>query len=127
MATNDKTSTEIMKEKFEDKELNAEQLENVAGGTYEQIQLDSFFLNYLLGNDVCRRWDGKASGVYEEGEVTSMVKNAWAKVGVKADPWGGYQNDYYIDNKKVTRKQAFEHAQKVLGKQVKDSDWMPWR
>ena len=121
MAANEKTNTEIMKEKFADKEMSMEQLENVAGGTYEQIQLDSFFLNYLLGNDVCRRWDGKVRWNEEPDE---MVRKAWEKVGVTFYWKYLESNRYVINGVDVTRKQAFEHAQKVLGKKVKDSDWM---
>ncbi|MBR5909098.1 MAG: hypothetical protein IKZ66_03875 [Schwartzia sp.] len=121
MAANEKTNTEVMKEKFEGRELTPEQLEDVAGGLEKETILDSKFLNYMLGDKVCRRWDGKVRWNEEPDE---MVRKAWEKVGVTFYWKYLESNRYVINGVDVTRKQAFEHAQKVLGKKVKDSDWM---
>ncbi|MBR5908610.1 MAG: hypothetical protein IKZ66_01400 [Schwartzia sp.] len=124
MAANEKTNTEIMKEKFADKEMSAEQLENVSGGSYGEMTLDSRFLNYLLGDSVCRRHD--FSEWKNRSKFVDEVERAWAKVGVEAHFMSSdtIKNSYWIGDRNVTRREAFEHAQKVLGKKVKDSDWM---
>ncbi len=127
MAANEKTSTEIMKEKFEAKELNAEQLEVVSGGLDQETKLDSYFLNYMLGNDVCRRWQGSDGKLYNDTDIFRQVRDAWRKVGVEFVADYSDKNEYYIDGKQVSRRQALEHAQSVLGKKVTDRDWMPGR
>jgi hypothetical protein len=125
MAANEKTSTEIMKEKFEDKELTPEQMEGVAGGYYNEMIMDSRFLNYLLGDEVCKRWNGEKENY--DTRPDKMIQKAWKKFGVTCYTRDNIANVYLIHGYDITRKQAFEHAQKVLGKYVKDSDWMPWR
>ncbi|MBR5908614.1 MAG: hypothetical protein IKZ66_01420 [Schwartzia sp.] len=134
MSKNEKTSTEVMKEKFENKELGTEQLENVSGGGDKDVQYDSYFLNYMFGNDVCERWPNKPRDYGDNGdeEAYEQVRNGWKKVGIVCEcdcSFAGFNvpNKYFIDGKEISRKQAFEHAQKVLGKKVTDSDWMPWR
>ena len=124
MAANEKTSTEIMKEKFEGKEMSVEELENVSGGSYNEMAMDSRFLNYLLGDKVCRRRDFKDWGTLARHE--KELEQAWAKVGVRIifANSNTLKNGYVINHNLVSRREAFEHAQKVLGKQVKDSDWM---
>ena len=124
MAANEKTSTEIMKEKFEGKEMSVEELENVSGGSYNEMAMDSRFLNYLLGDKVCRRRDFNDWGKLARYE--KELEQAWAKVGVRIifANSNTLKNGYVINHELVSRREAFEHAQKVLGKTVKDSDWM---
>ena len=117
-------STEIMKEKFADKELTTEQLEDVAGGSEKEISLDSYFLYHMLGR-CCLPWDVHEQDTYVRVGAYADVRAAWKKLGVDMNIWAEARNEYFIDGKRISRKQAFEHAQKVLGKQVKDSDWMP--
>ena len=124
MAANEKTSTEIMKEKFADKELTTEQLEDVAGGSEKEISLDSYFLYHMLGT-CCLPWDCKNQNVYVRVSAFADVRAAWMKLGVDINIWEGNQNEYFINGKRISRREAFEHAQKVLGKKVTDSDWMP--
>ena len=134
MAANEKTGTEIMKEKFEDKELGTEQLENVSGGSDSEVQLDSFFLNYMFGNEVCQRWKNEDTeyGVDNgDHKAYEQVKNGWAKVGVRFEAdvnrdWNRPAK-HFIGEIPISRQQAFEHAQRILGRFVKDSDWKPWR
>ncbi len=117
------SGTEKLKEKFGGKELTPEQMEGVAGGLENETMLDCNFLNYMLGDKVCRRWDGKLHGCYDESS-DEMARKAWAKVGVTFYCKYLESNRYVINGVDVTRRQAFEHAQKVLNKYVKDKDWM---
>ena len=41
MTANEKTNTEKMKEKFEEKELDVDQMEGVTGGYYQEMIMDS--------------------------------------------------------------------------------------
>ena len=126
MADNEKNSTKIMQEKFADKEMNKEQLESVAGGTNEQTKRDTYFLRHMLGNGACRSW----SRSFEEDNwassgINKEVVAAWKKVGVDAYINPVDLNQYSINGKQVSQGEAYRHAQKVLNKYVKDSDWMP--
>ena len=131
MADNEKNNTKIMKENFADKALDAEQLDGVAGGSREESYLDNRFLNYLLGDSVCEIIEPfKASNKQERDrkvmKLDRTLEEAWAKVGVTCVAYARVSicNIYEIDGKRVSRGDAMRHAQKVLGKYVKDSDWM---
>jgi hypothetical protein len=125
MADKEKTSTEKMKENFPGRELPPEQLDNVAGGNTNEMAQDCKFLNYMLGDKECKLWIPGDPNHYVDFPP-KHVEDAWAKVGIKAKCYdvSVLYNKYYLDGKEITRKQAFAHAQKVLNKYVKDSDWM---
>ena len=48
MANKEMSATEKMRQKIADKALDAEQMEDVAGGTYQEVDRDVMFLNMLL-------------------------------------------------------------------------------
>ena len=123
------SKTEKMRALHGDKELNVEQLEQVAGGTTDQAADDSRFLNVLLRGrpGQCDRY-----GEYKLSDATyhacrrlNEIREAWASVGVDAYPFNGgsRENVYVINGQGVTREQAWAHAQKVVGKTLKKSDW----
>ncbi len=89
------------------------------------MMMDSKFLNYMLGDKVCRRWNGEEVD-WEDNYPYVYIRDAWEKVGVKASMSDHMDvpNTYSIDGRQVTRREAFLHAQKVLNKFVTDSDWM---
>ena len=77
--------TEKMKKLFADKTLDAEQLENVAGGGPHMTADDSRFLNVLLRGhpDQPNRYGETRSGsVYEGDGICREVEKAWAAVGI---------------------------------------------
>ena len=91
MSTNEKSNTEKMQEKFADKEMSKEQLENVSGGDYAELADDSEFLNRLLRGrpGQCKRYTH--SDFADEGFFRSMrnrpiideIAAAWAAVGIR--------------------------------------------
>jgi hypothetical protein len=123
------SKTDKMRSLFADKELSAEQLEDVAGGTTYQISADSRFLNVLLRGrpDQCDRYgEYKVSdAAYGHKDRRKEIEKAWKSVGVEAWLFSGdsVKNTYIINGQPVTWQQAWIHAQKVVGKTLKRSDW----
>jgi len=133
MSANEKSNTEKMQEKFADKALDTEQLENVAGGSWVEANYDNGFLNCLLGDSGCKRIypykeHTSEAQLCKKHELKAAIIAGWAKVGVTCEPKIDFDfvspyNVYKIDGKVVSRGDAMRHAQNVLGKHVTDSDW----
>ena len=129
MAVSEKTSTEIMQEKFADKEMKAEQLENVSGGSYAYLCDDSAFLNRLLRGrpGQCKRYTH--SDFDDEGFFRSMrnrpiideIAAAWAAVGIRfegkvdIDTYNRYFN--METGAEMNRNDAVRHAQILIHSQ----------
>ncbi len=124
MMAKEMNKTDKMRKLFADKQVSAEQLENVAGGFHNETADDSRFLNVLLRGrpGQCDRY-GEAR-CYCSPEICEEISAAWASVGVTViTHQTSYNNEYSINGKEVTRDQAWAHAQQVVGKTLKKSDW----
>jgi hypothetical protein len=119
--------TEKMRKLFANKALDVEEMENVAGGSADQVADDSRFLNVLLrGHPAqCDRYGEKKIKLdYANNDRRfAEIEAAWKVCGVEAKVKKSYANHYYIDGFEVTQSQAMNHAMKVMGKQLKKSDW----
>ena len=123
MSTNEKSNTEKMQEKFADKEMSKEQLENVSGGDYAELADDSEFLNRLLRGrpGQCKRYTH--SDFDDEGFFRSMrnrpiideIAAAWAAVGIRfegkvdIDTYNRYFN--METGAEMDRHDAIKHAE----------------
>ncbi len=121
------SKTEKMRKLFADKQVSAEELENVAGGTKDQIADDSCFLNILLlGHPAqCDRY-GSAKLKYDIANNPSRykeIRNAWAACGVEVTMHADRGNEYRADGKYLSQSQAMDYAMKRMGKMMKKSDW----
>ena len=119
--------TEKMRKLFADKALDTEEMENVAGGSYDQTADDSRFLNVLLrGHPAqCDRY-GETKLQLDYANNSSRfaeIEAAWAACGVSAKIKGGNANYYYINGKEVTQGMARLHAMETIGKGLSLSDW----
>ncbi len=106
-----------------DNQLEAEELDQVAGGNRSESIKDADFLNELM------RRAGKNQRIYirryqdplKQGETywcadRTALLDAWASVGVNIiDTHTSNSNQYFIDGKQVSRETAFIHAQKKTG------------
>ena len=119
-----------MRKLFTDKTLDVEQMEDVAGGSYDESADDSCFLNVLLQGHPAqpdRHGVMKLQISYDSDNAPryAEIKNAWKACGVDVkiaeDDYIG--NYYSINGTKVTRQMAMNHAMKVMGKQLQKSDW----
>ena len=117
-----------MKLKNENK-LTEDDLEQVVGGG--QLDQDSRFLNVLL-----RGREGQCGkyGVWTAKNHVDEIRRAWASVGVEfsdtVTPYGGPHAckpsksfHYSINGKEVSQYEAWAHAEQVVGKHLKHSDW----
>ena len=123
MSTNEKSNTEKMQEKFADKEMSKEQLENVSGGDYTELADDSAFLHNLLRGrpGQCKRYTH--SDFDDEGFFRSMrnrpiideIAAAWAAVGIRfegkvdIDTYNRYFN--METGAEMDRHDAIKHAE----------------
>jgi len=110
------------------KKLTENSLRYVSGGSAGETSDDSRFLNVLLQgrNYQCDRYGTFRIRTQDhDGEI----KRAWSSVGVDVTIHSGNiftsgdPNVYRINGKVVSQYDAMEHAMKVVGKKLKQSDW----
>lgn len=98
--------------------MSQEELENVAGGTYNQTAADSRFLHDLNGST-----DGYSAGsaFFIHSKISREVTAAWSKLGISVDTsWGCPDNKYYLDGKEITRREAINYACKKYNTTLND-------
>ena len=135
MANNEKSATEKMRQKFADKALDTERMEDVAGGTKREVDRDAMFLEMLLGNDTAIRildrladWfaiNGEAiygtrplgngtvqRDFFSPNNSTFSLEKAWSQVGVecKASNKSNVPNRYFINGTEVQQVEAEYYA-----------------
>ena len=113
------------KDKYADELMSDEELDGVAGGKAAQCADDSRFLNSLNGS--CDRY-GEDRIAWSAGTLSGEIEKAWSTVGIKADvsfALGdfGRDNKYYLNGQEITQEQARQHAMKVTGHYMTESDW----
>ncbi len=107
-----------------DNQLEAEELDQAAGGSREESNQDAKFLNDLMY--IAGKPQRISSREYEDpyslwgwfrGADMEQLADVWASVGVKIEDNRSVcgHNKYYIDGKEVSREAAYIHAQKKLG------------
>ncbi|MBQ7515987.1 MAG: hypothetical protein IJS96_06860 [Schwartzia sp.] len=111
MANKEMSATEKMRQKIADKALDAEQMEDVAGGTYQEVDRDVMFLNMLLGNGTVQR------DFFSPNNSTFSLEKAWSQVGVecKASNKSNVPNRYFVNGTEVqhTGGHTAEHLPEV--------------
>jgi len=107
----------IKKINAELEQLNDEQLEQIAGGTYNETAADTRFLNDLAG--LCDRF-GATKAFFQFGTVSGEAVKGWNQIGISVDTsWGG-SNRYFKDGQELTRREAFQYACEKYGKKLQD-------
>ena len=92
--------------------LNLDELDNISGGTINETSKDSQDL-FNLGL-IKEKFDNFET-VHFWNKISNAVDQGWAKVGISCftKPFG--ENSYSIGNKQLTRDEAIQMAQKILG------------
>ena len=100
--------------------MSDEELDNVAGGTCYEMADDSRFLNSLNGST-----DRYGATKCLFGNKKEEIANAWATVGIKVEQTKSMlgNNSYYLNGQEITQEQARQHAMKVTGHYMTESDW----
>jgi hypothetical protein len=119
------TATEKLRQLHGDKMLTVEEMESVAGGTTSEMADDTCFLNVLLRGHAEQP---ERYGEYRTGKefdtVRMSLSKAWGAVGITMDCNEGRENSYYDQaGNQISRDEAYQHAMKVVGRQLKKSDW----
>ncbi|WP_297571170.1 hypothetical protein [uncultured Anaerovibrio sp.] len=108
--------------------LTDEELEQVSGGCLYEISNDSKFLNVLLrgtGYHHCDRY-GKARIFWGADDLSPSddVRNSWEGLGIRVEfHTGPKHNEYFLNGKQITRDEAWDYAEKVVGKHLGRADW----
>lgn len=104
---------------YDDELMTNEELDKVAGGTYQETAEDSEFL-----------WCYGLCNKYSEGTISitagmrtnrsDEVKAGWAKVGIEYEYHGGTglfakSNKYYMNGKEISRQDAARHVMNIYG------------
>ena len=112
-----------MKKILQDEILSDEELEKVSGGKVSQIADDSRFLNSLNGS-TDRYGDVK---IYFDVNRTkkSEIAGAWSALGIEAKLSRNLVDDnkYFLNGQEISQEQARQHAMKVTGHYMEESDW----
>ena len=96
--------------------LTDEELDQVAGGWYNETAGDSFLLNKL---GLCDYYDPLEIQFTVGTAKEEAVQAAWKACGVNFVWHGdGVDNEYYIGTQRVSRRQAAWHAVKVMGSDI---------
>lgn len=94
--------------------LTDEQLEAVAGGTYNEIAGDSRFLNDI--GTGCDRY-GATKTFFAYSGISDEVSAAWKKAGITMAPsWGGKNKYFDKNNNEISRNDAMKIAAKAFNK-----------
>ena len=97
--------------------MSFEELDKVAGGSYNQTAGDSRFLNDLGG--YCDRF-GATRTFFDEAAISKKVVAAWAKFGITLKSKWYSKNSYYHNGKEIFRQDAMLIACKAVGKRYID-------
>ena len=110
--------------------LTKEELEQVSGGSLSETSNDSKFLNVLLRGTGCYRCDryGKAKIAWGSSGLwygpSDDIKDSWRGLGIRVNfDRGSGHNKYYLNEKQITRDEAWDYAEKVVGKHLERADW----
>ena len=109
-----------------DAELEAmsdEELEQVAGGTYNNTAADSRALNEL-GFNISGRSAGETFWMPTFNKTADEVANIFSKYGVSVDQsWGAKDNVYKYEGKTISRQEAFQIVSKAVGKPMPNIEY----
>ena len=93
-----------------------------ASADSKETASDTQFLNEM---GVCPdRWGAWYTDFHWE-EVSNWADGSWAKAGVCCVSHWWDINDYYIDGKKVSQKQAYDYVSEKLGKTYDVNKYFP--
>ena len=112
-------------DKYADEKLTDDELDNVAGGTQYESADDSRFLNVLLHKTTkyhqCDRY-GQFNMFFGAGARADLIKS-WNSLGIELEEDFYEENTYRLNGKKISREEAWAHAESVVGKHLTKEQW----
>ena len=114
-------------EKFADEKLTDDELDKVAGGTPGESADDSRFLNVLLhGTNKYHQCDryGEFKMYWNDSSRNDLIKS-WNSLGIEItySTSGLIQNTYRLNGNKISREEAWAHAESLVGKHLTKEQW----
>ncbi len=104
-------------------QLSDEELENVVGGSCYESADDSKFLNVLLQGAKYHQCDRYGSTKMFFGIGISDVFKAWRSLGIEFASYPLRANQYFKDGKEISQKEAWAHAENLVGKHLTEKQW----
>lgn len=95
--------------------MSDDELDQVAGGTYNEVAADSRFLNDLAG--LTDRY-GAAKTFFDYASISEEVIQAWSKVGISVSTGWRVSNRYFKNGVEMSREDALKYAAKQYGKDL---------
>ena len=106
----------ILKEEI----LKDEQLEQVAGGTYNNTAADTRVLQ-KMGFDIAGRSALELFWIPNFDKAADEVNKVMGQFGIHVDQsWGAKDNKYYLGDRQISRHEAFLHIAKATGQDMPD-------
>ena len=113
------------KDKYADEIMSDEELDGVAGGYADESANDSRFLNVLLqGTNKYHQCDryGKTAMFFGAGAREDLIKS-WKSLGIELLEDFYEYNTYRLNGKKISREEAWAHAESIVGKHLTEEQW----
>jgi hypothetical protein len=111
-------------DKYADEKLTDDELDNVAGGTPGETANDSRFLNVLLqGTDTYHQCDRYGELKILWSTAREDVRKSWKSLGIDFKHEYLFGNEYHLNGKKISREEAWAHAEKLVGKHLTEEQW----
>ena len=92
--------------------MNDEELDNVAGGTFEELRQDAQEFRKVFGGPI--RFNRQIGIGHAAIASRSDIVAGFAKFGVKMTWDNDKPNEYFIDGNKVTREEAWNHVKEAM-------------
>ncbi len=104
--------------------LDEKDLAQVTGGTVQEMVDDAKFLNVLLKGRPEQPGRYGAYTCENDKKAEAALQEAWFSVGIRADMYR-MSNTYAYEASgyRITRAQAWAHAEKVIGRHLERKDW----
>ena len=103
--------------------MSDDELEQVAGGTYNNTAADSRALNEL-GLGISGRSALECFWIPTFHKAASEVANVFSKYGISVDQsWGAVSNVYKYKGKTISRQEAFQIVSKAVGKPMPNIEY----
>ena len=109
----------IDEKKLANAEMSDEELENVAGGTFDELKSDAHELQRVFGIGGPIRFTYPSGIGNMELVDRSAVVAGFAKLGVRMTSDFDKPNEYFIGGNKVTREEAWNHINAIVDKRDK--------
>ena len=105
--------------KFADEVMSDAELDNVAGGTFEELKADADALQSKLpvGIKLSRPSGIGNMRIYDRDAVIEVFRKYGVNVNIDFDK----PNEYYLKGNKVSRKEALEHTMAAIDREFPDN------